>query len=164
MVLKTPDMGSCTPKNRCLVGPNQGQAYDPQDPCPPGYVFNELKCDCEPEDCHGCTDQYYIVVQPNLIGYSRGGSCTSPYVQVTTLNTDVYLGPYTCSTQFDLEWVFIENADCGDSGEVNQYILQPVGGGGGFLWTSGSPSVYTNDYWEGDTPTVIFTCQGPQGQ
>lgn len=47
MALKPPNMeDSCTPKRRCLAGPNKGLAYDPAAPCLTGQTFDELKCDC----------------------------------------------------------------------------------------------------------------------
>lgn len=46
MALRPPDMGDCSPKNRCRSGPNAGQAYDPRTPCYAGGVFDPLTCDC----------------------------------------------------------------------------------------------------------------------
>jgi len=47
MALKAPDMDKCTPKRKCLGGPNDGIAYDPRDPCPAGSIFNSSLCDCD---------------------------------------------------------------------------------------------------------------------
>lgn len=39
-------MGQCSKKRRCQTGPNQGVAYDPQNPCASGHEFSEFLCDC----------------------------------------------------------------------------------------------------------------------
>lgn len=46
MALPTPDMTSCSQKERCLHGANKGLAYDKANPCPPGQVFSPIDCDC----------------------------------------------------------------------------------------------------------------------
>ena len=47
MALPAASMDDCTPKERCIFGPNEGQAYDALDPCQGSGVFNSLTCDCE---------------------------------------------------------------------------------------------------------------------
>ena len=47
MALATPDMNDCTPKQRCLTGPNIGQIYTPGKECPPSFSFNTATCDCD---------------------------------------------------------------------------------------------------------------------
>lgn len=48
MALNPADMESCTPKARCISGPNEGVAYDRDDPCGGGALgeFDPFKCDC----------------------------------------------------------------------------------------------------------------------
>lgn len=46
MALPAPDMKSCSPKERCLHGVNEGLAYDKASPCPPTQVFDPTLCDC----------------------------------------------------------------------------------------------------------------------
>jgi hypothetical protein len=47
MALPAANMDDCTPKKRCIFGPNEGQAYDALDPCQGSGIFNSLTCDCE---------------------------------------------------------------------------------------------------------------------
>ena len=47
MALAAPNMEDCTPKKRCIFGPNEGQAYDPSNPCDGAGIFNPATCDCE---------------------------------------------------------------------------------------------------------------------
>ena len=46
MAINPAPMGQCNKKTRCVTGPNQGLAYDPKDPCPPGHELAEDICDC----------------------------------------------------------------------------------------------------------------------
>ena len=46
MGLNPPDMSSCSQKKRCLDGPNAGQLYNAEDPCPSGTTFDKELCDC----------------------------------------------------------------------------------------------------------------------
>ena len=47
MALLAPDQQSCKQKKKCLGGANHNLAYDPDQPCPDGFNFNEETCDCE---------------------------------------------------------------------------------------------------------------------
>lgn len=81
-------MSSCGRKERCLSGPNAGLAYDPASPCPPGYSFNALACDCE----SSCEEGPATAVIKWKVSYaSYTGQC-SP---VTTLCFDFGNTPYT---------------------------------------------------------------------
>jgi hypothetical protein len=42
------DMDTCNKKKKCLFGPNEGQAYDPQNPCCGRGIFDAATCDCVP--------------------------------------------------------------------------------------------------------------------
>ena len=46
MTIKTADMTTCSKKIKPLWGPNEGVAYDPEDPCPDGYYWDESVQDC----------------------------------------------------------------------------------------------------------------------
>ena len=48
MALPSVDMSVCTPKNKCLSGPNEGLLYNRDNPCSFGADFDPLKCDCVP--------------------------------------------------------------------------------------------------------------------
>ena len=72
MALKAPDMNDCTPKRRCLGGPNDGLAYAPGDECDAGFIFDPAKCDCEPTVSNTC-DLYLIEWQVQSFGYSICG-------------------------------------------------------------------------------------------
>lgn len=52
MGLPTVDMDDCCKKQRCLSGPNVGQAYSICDPCQGIGEFNEDLCDCELQVCN----------------------------------------------------------------------------------------------------------------
>ena len=47
MAICAADMRSCDKKARCVFGPNEGQAYNPGDPCCGQGVFNSNTCDCD---------------------------------------------------------------------------------------------------------------------
>lgn len=49
MAILPANMNDCAEKKRCLSGPNEGLAYDPNNTCDPNYSveFNPLTCDCE---------------------------------------------------------------------------------------------------------------------
>ena len=55
MGLKQVDMSKCTAKCKCLNGPNVGQLYNVEQPCPYGYEFDAENCDC-PQPCDWCPD------------------------------------------------------------------------------------------------------------
>lgn len=48
MAITAANMEDCTPKSRCLSGPNEGIAFDRDDPCggQPSTVFDSVACDC----------------------------------------------------------------------------------------------------------------------
>lgn len=46
MAICAADMKKCNKKAKCLFGPNEGEAYDPKDPCCGTGEFDSLKCDC----------------------------------------------------------------------------------------------------------------------
>ena len=48
MTIKNADMDSCAKKRKPLWGPNEGVAFDPEDPCPDGYYWSEEDQDCLP--------------------------------------------------------------------------------------------------------------------
>jgi hypothetical protein len=44
------NMDDCDRKEKCIFGPNEGQAYDPKDPCCGVGDFNVATCDCSVPD------------------------------------------------------------------------------------------------------------------
>lgn len=71
MAIQAANMDECTPKARCINGPNEGLAYDKDEPCPPDlYVFNPSTCDCDPLVGYE-TWRFY----QRTIGYLDGRNC-----------------------------------------------------------------------------------------
>ncbi len=77
MAICPPDMKKCHRKKKCLVGPNEGKAYDPQNPCCDVGEFDTYKCDC-------------IIPGPYYGGYFKQQGCplptgdSEPVCQITT--------------------------------------------------------------------------------
>ena len=46
MAICPADMDDCFPKRKCIFGPNEGKAYNPNDPCCGVGVFDSSTCDC----------------------------------------------------------------------------------------------------------------------
>jgi hypothetical protein len=46
MAIKPADMESCSPKCKCLNGPNIGEAYECDDPCQDDQEFDFVNCEC----------------------------------------------------------------------------------------------------------------------
>lgn len=46
MAVQPADMNSCNIKNTCVGGVNDGVAYDPENPCTEGFIFDSFACDC----------------------------------------------------------------------------------------------------------------------
>lgn len=78
MALKAPDMEDCTPKKRCLTGPNVGQAYTPGNECETTAVFDEELCDCIPLSSRYWKltfDFYDFAANANCTGQPNNGYC-----------------------------------------------------------------------------------------
>ena len=71
MGLKQVDMSKCTAKCKCLTGPNVGQLYNVEEPCPYGYEFNAENCDC-PQPCDWCPD---LTANPDIFPEKAIGRC-----------------------------------------------------------------------------------------
>jgi hypothetical protein len=71
MAINPAPMDQCTLKARCLTGPNQGLAYNANDPCPAGQQFVAEVCDCFPIDTP-CANGLSGTLTTNLS--SRAGS------------------------------------------------------------------------------------------
>jgi len=69
------DMKTCDKKNKCLFGPNEGLAYNPQDPCCGAGDFNASTCDCE----QGCVSLYMVVTMVDGKVVTNGIPCSSEY-------------------------------------------------------------------------------------
>ena len=52
MAICAANMRECDKKAKCIFGPNEGQAYNPKDPCCGAGTFNASQCDCENEYWH----------------------------------------------------------------------------------------------------------------
>lgn len=83
MAINAADMESCDIKKRCLSGPNEGQAYPANKPCPTGWTFDELNCQCI-SPCYG-GQSGNITLTAVADAYSiKGCSNITCYVNCTT--------------------------------------------------------------------------------
>lgn len=71
MALNLADMDSCTPKARCLSGPNEGLAYDRDNPCTAPLEFDSLKCDCVDSGVEGGYGLWRVEWLETLCRYDR---------------------------------------------------------------------------------------------
>lgn len=55
MAIQPADMESCSIKSRCLSGANEGLAYDSDKPCPDGFTFDPVTCNCISECYEGAS-------------------------------------------------------------------------------------------------------------
>ena len=67
MAICPADMTDCKRKKKCLFGPNEGSAYDPDDPCCGRGEFDPGTCDCinpcEPEEDYGTVYEQLVTFE-----------------------------------------------------------------------------------------------------
>ena len=72
------DMNTCSKKTKCLFGPNQGQAYDPNNPCCGLGAFDAATCDCVPQAAWKNVKAYWSILTTGTGAYSGQNSYSNP--------------------------------------------------------------------------------------
>lgn len=63
MAILPANMDDCTPKCRCLSGPNKGLAYSCGSPCNSNETFDPVTCDCTPETVYPWAGTWVLISQ-----------------------------------------------------------------------------------------------------
>ena len=120
MPLCPPDMNVCTPKTRCSRGPNEGQVYDPEDPCCGSGFFDAWECDCV---CH----RYRFTTTMWIRGYTYTPCNEEPVTQPYQAYTEIWVaeGPRITIGCVDYEWTNFGSGYIADDAAV-YYIYKDI--------------------------------------
>lgn len=109
MAINPASMDQCKSKCRCITGPNQGLAYQCDEPCLDGETFSVEHCECYPMETNSAGE---IEICPNGIGGTL----------ISTLSSRV--GGITVTTFFPS----LQGGAAGGGGRVVDNVMQVFNG------------------------------------
>ena len=104
------DMDTCNKKEKCLFGPNEGEAYDPKNPCGGVGSFDDEICDCVIEASERWTIDYIGPGQGDQGSASCAVENCAPLENVAFLSTSFAVQGHLIVPRNEVEWCTISGS------------------------------------------------------